>query len=102
MKYGTLLERTDPGFYSEWATAAREAGLSEKEIDEYVDRAIAEMKALVNGKCPKCDQPARRIVVSHSRWVLYRCSTQPPPGQLRGDGVCDYMCDLAERRSYDG
>ena len=29
-------------------------------------------------------------------WVMYRCSTQPPPGTLRPDDVCDFMVDFIE------
>ncbi len=29
-------------------------------------------------------------------WVMYRCSTQPPPGERRDDDGCDFMLDLKE------
>jgi len=100
----SLLSLTRPETYSEWASFAREAGLSEEDIDSYIAERNREARALLYGKCPKCGAPSARYV-DYARqqgpsempgvWVMYRCSTAPPPGQLRGN-ACDFMLDLKE------
>ena len=101
----SLLARTKPEFYDEYRQSAREAGVSDDLIFAAVATAIREAKALYEGKCPQCGAPSARYV-DYGRqhgpsnvpgaWVMYRCSTAPPPGTLRPDGVCDYMLDLKE------
>jgi len=101
----TLLARTRQKFYAEYRHAARRAGCT----DEAIARAIADMindaKSLLEGKCPKCGAPSTRYVDrKHQQgissmpgvWVMYRCSTQPPPGDPRPTGACDFMIDIKE------
>lgn len=99
-----LLSMTRPEFYAEWAARAREAGGSEEGIDSYIAEQIRIARALLEGKCPKCGAPSARHIDYERQqgpsempgvWVMYRCSTAPPPGQLRGD-ACDFMMDLKE------
>lgn len=101
-----LAARTPPEFYDGWVTAARKKGVSEEMIRSEVEKMIREVKALLEGKCPQCGAPSTRYAnYPHWQqgasevpgvWVMYRCSTQPPPGERRGDGVCDFMMDLKE------
>ncbi len=101
----SLAARTYPRFYDSLATVAREGGISEEQIDSLIEESIREANALLEGKCPKCSAPSTRYVNSQWQqgssdvpgvWVMYRCSTQPPPGERRGDDVCDFMMDLKE------
>lgn len=100
----TLLDRTRPEFYDEWAARAREAGASERAIREHITDSIKEAKALREGKCPRCGAPVKRYTggpqhgMSHipGVWVMYRCSTQPPPGRRRDPDGCAFMLDLKE------
>ena len=101
----SLLARTRPGFYKELRHSMRRAGAEEKKILEVIVACIREAQSLLEGKCPQCGAPSARYV-DHTRqqgpsempgaWVMYRCSTAPPPGTLRPDGVCDFMLDLKE------
>lgn len=97
--------RTRSEFYDDWAKALREQGASEEIIRSEVEASIREAKALFEGKCPKCSAPSTRYVKSEwqqgpseraGAWVMYRCSTQPPPGERRCDDVCDFMVDFKE------
>ena len=100
-----LVARTRPEFYDDVAAKMCEKDLLEEEISSYIAESIREMKALLEGKCPQCGAPSTRYVdsqrqqgsseVSGTR-VMYRCSTQPPPGERRGGDVCDFMLDLKE------
>ncbi len=101
-----LAARTHPEFYDDWVTALREQGASEEIIRSEVEASIREAKALLEGKCPKCGAPSTRYVKSQwqqqgpskmaGAWVMYRCSTQPPPGERRDDDVCGFMVDFKE------
>ena len=101
----SLQARTRPEFYAKWVERAREAGGSEEQIQASIVGWIREIKSLLEGKCPKCGAPSKRYVDYEEQhgpsqipgvWVMYRCSTAPPPGQPRGDDVCDFMIDLKE------
>lgn len=101
----SLVQRTYRKFYDDLETRLREAGASEADIVKQIDASILEAKSLLEGKCPKCGAPISRSV-DHKRqqgehsmpggWVQYRCSTQPPIGQVRPPDVCDFMVDLVE------
>ena len=100
-----LLPRTDRTFYAAWVKLAREIGVPEKDIDTHIAQNIRDTRALINGKCPQCGAPAIKYSDSAMRygpsglrgeWFMYRCSTQPPPGQFRDPGVCDFMMDQLE------
>ena len=101
-----LAARTRLEFYDVVAAKMRERGVPEEQIRSYIAESILEMKALLEGKCPKCGAPSTRYAnYPHWQqgssevpgvWVMYRCSTQPPPGERRGDDVCDFMMDLKE------
>jgi len=100
-----LSARTRPEFYAKWAATARETDLPEEHIDSYIAEQIQAARALLDGKCPKCGAPSARYVDyvrqqgpsdMPGAWVMYRCSTQPPPGEFRPNDVCDYMLDLKE------
>ncbi len=101
----SLLARTRRSFYADWAIVARRGGLSEDVVDASIAKEIREAKSLLEGKCPVCGAPSARYV-DYTRqqgvsdmpgmWVMYRCSTAPPPGKLRPDDVCDFMLDLKE------
>ena len=101
----SLLARTRPEFYAKWAERAREAGGTEEQISGEIASWIREMQSLLEGKCPKCGAPSKRFIDYTNQsgpssvpgvWVMYRCSTAPPPGQPRGDDVCNFMIDLKE------
>lgn len=102
----SLQDRTKRSFYDEWAKVARRAGLSEAEIEAHVSDSISTIESLIVNKCPKCGQPIARYVNYERQqgpsnmagaWVMYRCSTQPPPGQSRRSAdTCDFMMDLKE------
>lgn len=100
-----LAARTRTEFYDDWAADAREYGATEEQISTLISKSIREMKTLLEGKCPKCGAPSVRYVNSQwqqgpsdvaGMWVMYRCSTQPPPGERRGDDVCGFTMDLKE------
>lgn len=101
-----LESRTKREFYKDAIEKWKAAGLPESEITAQVDEYIKEYTLLYNGTCPQCGEPVARYV-DHNRqqgdkggmpggWAQYRCSTAPPPGTLRPDGVCDYMLDVVE------
>jgi hypothetical protein len=101
----SLLARTRPEFYAKYVALARKVGVNEEQLGVSVAISILEARALLDGKCPKCGAPSARYVdYEHQQgpsevpgaWVMYRCSTAPPPGNLRGDDTCDYMLDLKE------
>ena len=101
----TLLARTYPNYYTRWAVAARRAGGTDEEVAKQVQTWIKEAHDLLAGKCPKCGAPVARYVDYEKQqgpsdvpgaWVQYRCSTAPPPGERRPDGVCDLMIDIRE------
>lgn len=101
----SLFARTRPEFYAKYVVAAQRTGTEQSVIDKNVAESIREAKALFEGKCPKCGAACARYVnYAHQggpseipgAWVMYRCSTAPPPGTLRGDDVCDFMLDLKE------
>ena len=99
-----LLARTSVAFYDGWSALAREADISEKNIEASSAESIRTAKALLDGKCPKCGAASARYV-DYARqegpsevpgvWVMYLCSTAPPPGQPRR-GACDFMRDFKE------
>jgi hypothetical protein len=90
-------------FYAAWIAEARKSGASEDEIAKGVALEIAEAISLGEGVCPECNEPAvayyngdwqQGVSDLEGVWVMFRCSTQPPPGQQRPEGVCDFMLDL--------
>jgi DNA-directed RNA polymerase subunit M/transcription elongation factor TFIIS len=105
----SLLARTRPEFYAEWAARVREMYRDDPEdreesIKNHIAKSIQEAQALLGGKCPKCGAPSARYVNRQMQrgpstvpgaWVMYRCSTAPPPGNHRGD-ACDFMVDYVE------
>lgn len=100
----SLLARTRLEFYAKFIESARAGGAPEKGIQEAVADGIAQAQSLLAGKCPKCGAPSTRYVDHEHQqgpsempgaWVMYRCSTAPPPGKPRGD-ACDFMIDLIE------
>lgn len=100
----SLLARTHRSFYAEYIAEARAMGAYEKDIEEQVAANIETAQRLLEGKCPKCGAPSARYVDREQQqgpsempgaWVMYRCSTAPPPGTPRGN-ACDFMTDLKE------
>ena len=92
--------------YSAWIKGARDAGMTEERITSQLEAWMREDLKLLEGKCPKCDAPVRRIVEGSKRgapeeepgsWVLYRCSRDKPPGQYDRNRPCGYMLDRWER-----
>jgi len=101
----SLAERCKPEFYINLIQKGREAGYPESLLAQIVNDAMSEARSLLAGKCPKCGAPSARYVDYDRQrgptdipgvWVMYRCSTQPPPGSIRPDGVCDFMSDYVE------
>jgi hypothetical protein len=101
----TLLARTKSEFYDDFRHTARRGGIEDEVIERNIAQSIHEAQSLLDGKCPKCGAPSARYIdrtyqAGPSRvpgaWVMYRCSTAPPPGTRRPDGVCDFMTDLKE------
>jgi hypothetical protein len=101
----SLLARTRPEFYAEYRHAARRMGAEDSMIDAHIAACVHDAKLLLEGKCPKCGAPSARYVdrgrqqgVSQvpGEWVMYRCSTVPPPGEVQPEGACDFMTDLKE------
>jgi hypothetical protein len=101
----SLLARTRPEFYDEFRHSARRAGAEETTIAAAIAEDIRVAKSLLEGKCPKCGAPSARYVNRARQagpsdmpgvWVMYRCSTAPPPGTLRPESACDFMVDLKE------
>lgn len=102
----SLKQRMKPEFYGDLVDAWRVIGLSEEVIATYIGKSIEEATKLHEGICPQCGAAIARYV-DYTRqqgskgdmpgaWVQYRCSTQPPIGELRAAGVCDFMIDLVE------
>lgn len=100
----SLLPRTRPEFYESFVATARAGGISWGTIEREIARAMREASELLAGRCPKCGAPSAKYVDRKrqegptnvpGRWVQYRCSTQPPPGERR-PGVCDFMVDLTD------
>lgn len=100
-----LLARTRPEFYAEMVDTLRSGDVPEERIAATVAEYIRQMKSLLNGKCPTCGAPSTRYVDRKRQqgpstvpgtWVMYRCSTQSPPGTRSPDGACDFMMDLKE------
>ena len=90
-------------FYVAWITVARKNGASEDDIAKGVAREIAEAISLGEGVCPECNEPAVAYYNGDWQqgpsdlegvWIMFRCSTQPSPGQCRPEGVCGFMLDL--------
>jgi hypothetical protein len=90
-----------------YAVALREAGASEEEIERIVAQARAEWETIKAGKCPKCGAPVRSYLDHRGlrswqdpkvagQWVMYRCSTQSPPGSSIRTSACDFMLDRFE------
>jgi hypothetical protein len=103
----SLLARTYPHFYAEWAAGAYEAGGTDKEVEARIAASIREAQELLAGRCPKCGAPLARYVDRRPErqggpsnvpgaWVMYRCSTAPPPGIVRPNSACDFMVDFKE------
>lgn len=102
----TLGLRTKPEFYVDLIKAYERMNLTKAEVDAIITENIREATELLAGKCPKCGAPSTRTVDQSRQqgekgdmpggWVQYRCSTQPPIGQLRALGVCDFMVDFVE------
>lgn len=101
----SLVARTRPEFYEDYIAKLREGGAAESDIERAVARDVREASELLAGRCPKCGAPSAKYVDLKrqegptnvpGRWVQYRCSTQPPPGELRPEGVCDFMVDLTD------
>ena len=97
----SLEARTKPEFYDKTVRHYRSCSMKEPDIAKAVAESIAEAKSLLAGLCPQCgaavaSYPANKTCTGGGNWVMYRCSTAPPPGQLRPAGVCDYMVDLLE------
>lgn len=92
--------------YSKWIAGAREAGMTEARIHEQLQAWMQEDLKLLEGKCPKCDAPIRRIIDTSQRgnpenepgaWVMYRCSRDKPPGEYQPDRPCGFCLDRWER-----
>lgn len=90
-----------------WADFVRSRGFAEEDIQEGLARDQRDFDALEKGLCPECGAPVRRTISPHQHgvvspelgpggWVSYRCSTQPPIGQSRPKGTCEYMLDQWE------
>lgn len=101
----SLLARTKPEFYAEYRHSLRRGGFEDETISKVIEASIHEAKCLLEGKCPNCGAPSARYVdrtyqsgpsAVPGAWVMYRCSTVPPPGTVRPDGACDFMLDLKE------
>lgn len=101
----SLLARTKPEFYDEYRDALRRGGAEEETIASLIEKSMQEARMLLEGKCPKCGAPSARYVDRERQqgpsnmpgvWVVYRCSTAPPPGNLRPDSVCDFMVNFKE------
>lgn len=100
-----LAKRRHPEFYIQFTLYMLENGATEAEANAAVEERTREAAALFNGKCPKCGAPSTRYIDKGRQhgvssipgvWVMYRCSTQPPPGQKRDSKGCAFMLDLKE------
>lgn len=97
-----LEARMRSDFYAPWIANLRLGGASEDEIAKAVAREISEAIALGEGLCPQCNEPSVAYYRDEQRgpsnvkgaWIMFRCSTQPPPGERRREGACDFMLDL--------
>lgn len=101
----TLLARTRIEFYRDIADRARKEGIADDVISKVIMEEIRIARSLITAKCPKCGAPALKYIDRQSQqgpssipgvWVMWRCSTQPPPGKPRTDGMCDFMVDMKE------
>lgn len=101
----SLEARTRVEFYDGYAKNLLEGGVTQRDVNEAIQGLISQAQSLLAGKCPRCGAMSIRYV-NYMRqegpssmpgaWVQYRCSTQPPPGKPRPQGVCDFMVDLKE------
>lgn len=97
---------TKPESYASAIEHYRSVGIAEATITKIIAARIKEAKDLYEGRCPQCGEPSARYVDYQRQqgdkggapgvWVQYRCSTQPPPGQVRPAGVCNFMLDIVE------
>lgn len=100
----SLEARTRPEFYAKTVAHLREHGIGEADIEKHVAAQINEARMLLVGKCPKCGAPSARYIDYNWQhgpsnmpgvWVMYRCSTSPPPG-APGPRPCGFMVDFKE------
>ena len=99
-------QRSKRTHYDPWVSHAKAAGLSEEKIAKQVDLWVSETESLAAGKCPLCGEPVARYIDRNHQphaatigtFVMYRCSTQPPPGTLRNPKGCLFMVDYQEPR----
>lgn len=102
-----ILARTNPtsAVTERWRRAMAELDVPKDVIEQNIEYQIREFATLAQGKCPKCGAPCTRYVDMGRQqgptrldgiWVQWRCSTQPPPGNVRSPGTCNFMLDLKE------
>ncbi len=100
--------------YRKYIEALVEAGASEVKIAKCVREKHRVDSAIAGGKCPECgraivrygsgDTNARRTAaglplgpnLGVGGWVMYRCSSQKPPGEYDPDAPCRFMLDRFE------
>ena len=79
----------------------RRRGVPEVEITRSVEHDLHVFSSLSEGRCPACGSQATAYSDSRQvgpsdvsgRWVMFRCSTQPPPGNLN-TSPCRFMMDI--------
>ena len=99
-------DRTQRAFYREWADGARDAGVSEADIANFIDEQIHAETSRRQGKCPDCGAEIRRRVDPRQfgppeltgTWVNYWCSRDEPPGRHRDSNRCGYRVDMLETK----
>lgn len=100
--------------YEKYIEALVEAGASEKKIAKCVLWMHVQDSAIARGKCPECGRPVVRYGSADTNkrraaaglpsgpklgvgeWVMYRCSSQKPPGEYDPDKPCWFMLDRFE------
>lgn len=93
--------RAHPKAHEPHAADLRRRGVPETDIAQSIEHDLHVFAALSEGRCPSCGSQATAYAdprrTGHSnvsgRWIMFRCSTQPPPGNLN-ESPCRFMMDI--------
>ncbi len=104
--------------YRDYIQALRAGGATERTIDGCVRWMHGQERAIARRRCPDCGRPLVRYGATETAsrraasglsvatswqdalgpggWVMYRCSSQKPPGEYDPGKPCGFMVDRFE------
>jgi len=100
--------------YQKYIEALRDTGADEELIERCVRSVYRYDSAIARGRCPECGRALVRYGAAETArvratvgfpprsnlgiggWVMYRCSSQKPPGEYDPDRPCDFALDRFE------